>query len=283
MTWPLFATISVITLSVATLLGRVLMKEGKSDPISCAMVFQFMLGFFCLLLSLVFKKFTFPPVGFSVIRFGVSSFLWAGATVFGLWSIKKLSASEATIVGASSSVFTIFLGVLVLGETLGVAAIVGTLLTLVSIVIVSSEKLSFSSKEGVIYALLGSACAGSAVVNDAIILRTYEAFSYTTIMSFLPGVVLVILFSKHLHGLRKLLNKTTLSLMALFCFLYSVQAITFYLAYGAGAPIAQLSPFTKSSIVLTVILAAIFLNERKNMLKKSIAALLVFIGVALLS
>lgn len=242
MIWSLYASISVVTLSIATLLGRVLMKEENSNPLAYAIVFQLGLALFSFILAIFFGKFELPHQGYSVLRYLMSSLLWAGATVFGLWSVKKLNASEATIIGASSSIFTIILGVL----------------------------------------FLGSVCAGVAVVNDAVILRTYEAFSYTTLMSLFPGVLLMLIFPKQITKVGELINKKSLSIMAIFCFLYAVQAITFYLAFKAKAPVSQLSPFTKSSIVLTVILAAIFLKERNNMAKKIVAALVVTAGVILL-
>lgn len=120
------------------------------------------------------------------------------------------------------------------------------------------------------------------MVNDAIILKTYEAFSYTTVMSFLPVFVLLLLFPKQIIKMPKMFDRKTLPIISILCFFYSIQAITYYLALQEGAPISQLSPMTKSSIVLTIILAAVFLKERSNLLKKSIAAIAVTIGVILL-
>jgi uncharacterized membrane protein len=45
---------------------------------------------------------------------------------------------------------------------------------------------------------------------------------------------------------------------------------------------SQLTPLSKSSIILTVILAAIFLQEKSNLKQKVVAALLVTVGAVLL-
>ena len=73
-----------------------------------------------------------------------------------------------------------------------------------------------------------------------------------------------------------------LSHLFIYSFFYALSAITFYLALDAGASISQLSPISRASIIVTVILSAFFLNERKDMGKKILSALLVSAGVLLL-
>jgi len=49
-----------------------------------------------------------------------------------------------------------------------------------------------------------------------------------------------------------------------------------------GANITQLSPIGRASIIITVILSALFFGERKQLARKVISAVLVSIGVLLL-
>ncbi|OGK41499.1 hypothetical protein A2954_00665 [Candidatus Roizmanbacteria bacterium RIFCSPLOWO2_01_FULL_37_12] len=282
MSWPILAIISIFTVSIATLLERVLMKGEESDPISYAIVFQFALGLISFVFALLFGKFVLPNLEGLTLRFILSAFLWAGATVFSFKAIKTLSAGELTILTTSSSVIAMLLGVIFLKELFSLKIAIGALLVFLSIWILNSKKLSFNSKQGVMFALISAFCAGIAVVNDAFILKTYEAFSYTAIMSILPGVILSLLFPKKLAKTKELLNPKSIKLMFIFCLFYSIQAITYYLAFQNGAPVSQLSPLTKSSIVLTVILGAIFLNERKDLMRKIIASLVVTNGAILL-
>ncbi len=283
MPWIFFAVVSILTVSIAALLERALMKDEDSNPIGYAIVFQFLLAAISLLFTVVFNKLTLPTLSAeTIIRFIISAFLWAGTTALTFYAIKKLTAGEVTVLTASSSVVSITLGIIFLSEIIKLPTVIGSVLVLLAIWIINSGKLGFKSKEGVTFALLSALCAGIAVVNDAVILKSYEAFSYTTIMSFLPGIVLLAVFPKKLKGIGRLLRTKKLGLMLVFCLFYSIQAITYYLAFQKGAPVSQLSPLTKSSIVLTVILAAIFLNEREDLLKKVIAAVVVTIGSILL-
>jgi len=69
--------------------------------------------------------------------------------------------------------------------------------------------------------------------------------------------------------------------MIVFCIFYSIQGIAYYLAFQKDAPVSQLSPLVRSSIVLTVLLGAIFLKERQDLVKKLFAAVIVSAGAIL--
>ena len=282
MSWPILACISIITVSVAGILERVLMKNEQSNPIGYAILFQLILGSISLVFAVVFGKFALPSVSIPWYQFIISSVLWAASTVFTFQAVKTLTAGEVTILSASGAIISILLGIIFLREVLTVPLLIGTVLILLAIWIINTEHVSFSSKRGIIFALLAALCAGIAVVNDASILKHYEAFSYTAIMSFLPGILLICCFPKELVKTVRTIHRNVIFMMVIFCLFYAIQAITYYLAFQYGAPVSQLSPLTKSSIVLTVILAAVFLKEKSNLPKKIIAAILVTVGAILL-
>ena len=281
MNWELFAVMGIITTSIAALFERVLMRDDTSDPISFAIIFQFLLGAITLSLALVFGKFILPTDGTMWFRYIISAFLWAGSTAASLNAMKLLPVGEAIIIGTFNIIVTITLGILLFNEKLSLNTILGTLLIITAILIVFSEKLSFKSRSGIIFALLSAFFGGIAVINDMFILNTYEAFSYTTIMSILPGFVLLLVFPKQLIKNYRLFNLKIIKTMTLLAFFYSIQAITYYLAIEQNAPISKLSPLSKSSIILTVLLAAIFLKEKTHIPKKILAAIIVTVGAVL--
>lgn len=281
--WVIFALIAIVSISLSTLFARVLMKEEESNPIASSILFQFMIGGYCLLFALALKKFVMPTGDVSLFRFLLSAIFWALSTLFTFKAIKLLGASETSILVAGNALFITVLGVIFLKEILTFKSVLGIVLILLAILFVNKEHLSFKSKKGIFYALLVAFFSGVAVVNDVVLIREYESFSFTTLMSFLPGIILAIVFPKELIKVRKLLNIKEFRIMALLTFFYAIQALAFYVAYGQGAPVSRMSTFTKSSIVLTVILAAIFLKEKSNLAKKAVAALMVTLGAILLS
>jgi len=282
MPWQIPAIISLITVSFANVLERHLMRHDKSDPIGYAIVFQFILAIFAFIFAILFGRWIPPNIQKMPINWLLSGVLWAGATLFGFKAIKSLSAGETNTLTSSASVISMLLGFALFKENLKPIVIFGAVLIFISIFVIYSRKLNFISRKGIIFALLAACCSGVAVVNDAYILKTYEAFSYTAISSLLPGILLLILFLPNFLKLIKTMNIKFIAIMIVFCILYVAQAIAYYFAFEKGAPVSQLSPLIRSSVVLTVILGAIFLKERDNLLRKVIASIIMLIGVLLL-
>ena len=259
------------------------MKGKDSNPIASAIIFQFLLAAYVFLFAVSLGKFTPPPADVSYPRLFLSGILWAGTTYFSFRAMKLLEAAETTILISGNAVISIILGVIFLKEILTLPIVFGFILILGAILIIYSGRLSFKSKNGVIFSLLTALLSGTAVVNDAFILKTYEAFSFTAVMSFLPGIILALTFPKEIKNAFGFLKKKEFHLMLILTFFYSIQAVSYYLSYQSGAPISTLATLTKASIVLTVILAAVFLKERSNLTKKALAALMVTIGAILLA
>jgi uncharacterized membrane protein len=83
--------------------------------------------------------------------------------------------------------------------------------------------------------------------------------------------------------IRLFTNLTRIRNMVLNSVFYAVAVITVFMAYKAGGPVSQIAPIGQSTIVITVILAYIFLKERDRLVNKIVGAILVFAGIILLS
>lgn len=282
MSWIVFALISVITTSIATLLGRLLLKDDDSNPTALVILFQFTLGIITLFFALLLGRFVWPNSEVSTGRFIVSSILWASTSYFSFQTLKYLGAGESIILISNSVLVSIFLGVMFLGERFSITSSLGVILILSSVLIVNHQKLTFNSKKGVIYGLITAFLSGTAVANDAIIIRTYETFSYTALLFFSTTVLLSIFFSKELPAIKKIVMGKSFKMILVIAFLSSIQALAYNLAYEFDAPVSKLSVISKSSIILTVVLAALFLKEKSGFNKKILASILVTLGVILL-
>lgn len=284
MSWFVLALISVVSLSIALILQRVMMKDDDSDPISYSIVFQFLLSAVILLFTFCLGRFELPQLNLElIVRILASTFLWTGFTVFSFKAFKELSAGEVVILRSGGVIISIVLGVLFLSESLSLLMILGTALILLSIFLVNNDKLNFASKRGVVFAILASICSGTAVVNDAVVLRSIEVFTYVGIGSLLPGILILLLYPGKTKTTLTLMTSPKVKAMFFMSFFYAIQALTYYLAYTNGAPISKLTPISNASIILTVILGIVFLKENKHVLKKLIAAILVTVGVLVLT
>lgn len=277
MNWFTLAIVCVVSLSVANIFQRVVMKEEDSNPLASSIIFLLMLGVLTGLVAAV-HGFVFPPFHEFALYFFISSFLYAAGSLAIFKAVKQLEASEFTIISAFGSVVTIVLAVLILHEQFTFSQGLGTVCILSAVLLILG-KTTFSIKPGSMYAILGSAFYSGAVISDLIILKRYDALSYTSVMSLLPAFMLILYKPSVLGQFKQILHPKYVKNMLLYSGLYGIQAITYYAAIGSGANASQLAPITRSQIVLTVLLAAIFLKERDRMPIKIISAILVTIGV----
>lgn len=280
-TWHLFALATVFFSSIASLVIRSLMKHDKNDPVLFMIVFQFMLTAITLIFAL-YKGFVFPFPMELWPRILLSAVLYAAGSLCNFYASRHLGAGEMTILTASGALVTILLGVFLLGNSFTVLNGVGTVLILLSILVLyAGERMKMNI--GVWYALGVAFFYGVAVVNDVVIIRAYDPISFVPVMSFLPGLIIAILFFKKLTHMKKLFRLKPLSHVAIYSVFYGIAAVTFYMGLDSGASVSQLSPISRASIIVTIILSALFLNERKDIAKKIVSALLVSVGVLFLA
>lgn len=274
--------ISVIAISVSNLLQRVLMKDEKSDPVAYTVVF---LVFLTVLTGVFafYKGFIFPPISAYWFNFLLSTVLYAIGVVTWFKALQKIESSEAIIISSFGTVVTIGSSIAFLGEPFSLQQVGGMVLILVSIYLLNLTKGRFRLTVNHAWALIASVCYGLAATNDGYILgQGYDAVSYVPVMSILPAVLLVLYRPSVIKNVLVYLHPTFLNHMFLMTLFYSIQAIAYYVSFESGGYISQITPISKSSIILTVILAVIFLNERKNLFLKLLSTGFVVVGVLLI-
>jgi len=279
--WHYYAILTVLAGSVSSIILRTLMKKEESDPILFTIVFQFTLTVVVLLYALV-MGFEFPPPSFLWPRLILSALLYAIGSLCNFYSSRHLPAGENSILTASGILITVGLGVTVLGNSFSVFKAIGVVLILISVLILYGGG-RMKVNKGVLYALGVAVFYSFAVINDVVIIRSYNPISFVPVMSFLPGLVLILLFPRKAIKIKKLMNKKSLSHVIVYSIFYGISAIAYYQALYAGASISQLSPISRASIITTVILGALFLGERDHLNRKILSAVLVSGGVLLLA
>ena len=280
MNWFIWVLISIITTAVSNLLTRVIMREKDSDPYATTVIFQFAVALLTFLFALWYG-FVIPPLHTYFWNFIIGGILWGLMSLFSFKAYQLLESSEMAIFSAFGSIITIASAILLLNESFNLQKIFGTVLILSSILLVNIRKGKFSFGKGAIYALLSTLCAGLAVTNDAFILKTYDAVSYTSVISLIPGLFLLAFNPGVIKQFKRLQNFTYSRNLLFLTIFYSAQSIAYYMALHIGANASQIAPIYKSNIILTILLAVIFLKEQKHMLVKIFAAILVTAGVLL--
>jgi len=279
MHWLIFAGISVLTFAVASLFQRLAMKEEKSDPVTSSIIFQLLLGLGSTIIALIVGF--HPPPAYLWPYFLAAGFLYAFGSLFFFRAIKTIGASELAILGGAGTLVTLIVSFVFLSERLSPTQWLGAVFILTAIVIVNYERESFRFHKGVLLALAGTSCYGLAIVFDGYILRTVDAISYLPLSSFLPALVLILIFPKKIPALIQNIRQINVNL-GIYSALYVISAEAFYTPIQNGALVSQVSSVGRVSIILTVILAMIFLKERSHVGKKVVGAILTTVGILLI-
>jgi len=280
MTWFIYAIIAIFTASLINILRRVLMKDEESDPVFYTIVLQ-LLGALLALLFAAWKGFEMPPIKEYPLNFALVGILYAISTLLSFKALKLIEVSQAVIIFSFGVVVAIISSAVFLKEILIVQRLIGTLLIIISILLVTKLK-NFSVNRGNLYALVAAVCAGLATVNDTYLLRFSEAVSYTAIGFLLPGILLLLFYPRSVKKFNSFLKPKAAINMFLLALVWVVSAIAFYTAIEKGALASQIFPILQSGIILTILLAVIFLKERDNLPAKIVAGLMTIMGVMMI-
>ncbi|MGE5041696.1 MAG: DMT family transporter [Candidatus Levyibacteriota bacterium] len=279
MDWFSLILISVFAVSIYNILQRVLMRDDKSDPVLYTILFAFFLSIAYSVVSL-FLGFKLPVLSWTLVLFVLSALLWGFGTIFLFKALKVIEASEVTILTSVRVIITILISVFFLREIFGFEKVLGAILILGSVMLVANIKKGFKFNSGTSYALIVALFYGVAVSLDAIILKTYDVVSYLPIANLLIFVLLLFCYPKAVKKWQVATDRSFLKKMLPLVFFSCTQAYAYYFAIQK-AQVSQVSTIGQTQVVVTVILAAILLREKDNLLKKLIASVLVFIGVLL--
>lgn len=283
MSWQILIFLSIIFGSICTLLQRVLLKDEASDEKTYSVFFQLLTGLMIGGFGLFFADMSFPsdlkPL---IIGFIVMIALYAFGNVFVFKALKIMEASRLTIIFSSRAFFTFLASYLVLGEMLTIKQIIGALLIVGGVILVNikSAKLNFDKRE--IVALLASACFGFAVSNDSFMLKTFNIYPYV-FLAFVTPALFTLAFNPYiLKKMTVFFNKDIFIKMLLLCVLYAVQAILFFTALQVSNNASRIASISITSVIVTVIMAIIFLKEKQNIAEKICGSVLSLIGLFLL-
>jgi len=279
MHWLIFGALNVTGFSVAAIFQRMAMKKDDSDPVTSTIIFQFLLCFTSAIVA-AFIGFHLPPsnVWLAIVFTGM---LYAYGTLSFFRAIKTIEASEMSILGSFGTLITVILSYFFLQERLNVTQLAGILLILSAVIIINYNRNKLRLTTGTWYALLGASCYGTAVIFDTYIVKFYDAVSFLPFGSFVIGIILLLSFPRSIGKLAHDVRKIDRNLL-IYSVLYTFAALMFYLPLQFGTYVSQLSAVGRVSIILTIILAAIFLKERSHVGKKILGAILTTIGIFLI-
>ena len=280
MSWQLLVAISVVTFSVSVILRRILLYKDKSDPIAYVIVFQGLVGVVTGVYALI-HGFDMPDFSKYWFAITITCVLYALGNVFCAKALQLVEASAFSVLFASSAIWTILVGSWVLGDGLTVTHIAGISLVLMSVVVLNMKKGSLKLNLGVVLSLITSVLFGLAVVGWTYVARHADVPTWTSVSFLVPALMVLAIKPKAVQKMKPFLDKRILITMLILGVVYSISALTSLFAYRDGN-VNLVAALQQVSIILTTVLGIFFLNERKDLLRKIVAACTCLVGVLLI-
>ncbi len=280
--WLWLTILSVLFFSLANILQRVLMKSDKSNPYSYSVIFHFLLGVLNFVCALLLGSHMSLFSG-NVIMLLLASALWGATMVFLFKALKFVDVSEVAILSTIKIFVIVIASIIFLHESFSLAKVIGAIIIILSTLLITDLKKGITLNKGVIYILLMSLFGGLAIVVDSFNVKQYDPVFYNSIQNFLSGFCILLFYPKALKQWKHFIQPSFLKKMLPLGVFSTIQGIAYLFALVSPGVTAQVGTIRQSTVILTVLFAIVFLNEKSNLLRKTSAAALVMIGVALLS
>lgn len=284
MPWYSYALIG-ITINAASDLARRIALAGKNkmDYYSVAFLMSCLICV-TLIIYTAIAGFHMPPfrnfwpIFVINISMGVISWLTnqKGLSLLGL--------SEFTILMTTRQIITLILSVTLLGIGLTLRQGFGVLLVALAtiVVIVNRKTFRHNPGAGVFFTLVTAAMYGTAILTDQIIYRQSDPASFMVIGFGLTALILLGIHPKAIRSLQYLREPKRGVIMVITSSLNAIGLIFIFTSLKRADNAPLVSGVFQAQIIVSVLLATIFLRERKNLGKKLIGAGLATFGAILL-
>lgn len=281
MSWQLLTAISVFSLSVSVLLQRVLIHKDKTDPYAYAVVFQGIVGLILMsfALALGFKlpnitNYLLPAI-VSIVAFGLGHIIYAK-------TLQVVEASAFSVLFATQAIWIMLLGIVLFSERLTIVQIVGAVLIFSSVALLVKNIRSLSIDKGTSLGLLTGILFGIAITSWSYVGRHTDGISWAAISFIGTSLVAFLAKPSTVHKMSPLITSKVLPKLLLLGVLYAIGSLAMLFAYKEGS-FTIVTPLRQTSIIVTVLLALIFLPKERNRIRIKITASLVcFLGVLLI-
>lgn len=277
MSWQVLTSISVFLFSVAVLVQRRLFHRHQCEPYAFVVLSQGLVGVFALLFAFVrgfelpdFSGLWWPVIG-SVLLHGFAYIAHAKA-------LQRMEASIFSVFYATQAIWVMLLGVALFQERPSAMQLAGVLCMFASIVLLALRGTRLKVDSTGMLGLLVGLLFGVAVTCWVYVGRQVDAVSWAALGFWGVAVTAFLARPRAVYGMRSFFKRSIVMHLIIVALLLSAGGIALLLAYAAG-DISTVSPLRQMSIVVTVILAMLFLPQERTQPGRKLAAMaLCFLG-----
>lgn len=251
------------------------LKKSSSDEI---LFFYSLIGFI-LIIPFSSNALSTPPIYifYSFVKAAVVCSAW----IFAYIALKDMTVSLFGIMDMSRMIFSTFLGVVVLGESLSIAKAVGVILVIAGLLCVNTRSDAETGKVKfgvVIFAVLSCIFNSISGTMDKVLMKSMEAdqLQFWFMLFLLVLYAAIIAVKKERISIKSIKRNYWIPLMSLS--LVFGDRLLFLANASPESQVTVMTVIKQSSVLVTILTGWIFFKE-KHILFKLMCALIILCGI----
>lgn len=282
MVWVLPFLVALFANSSASLLQRFIQRDSKLHPLGFAILSG---ATSTVLVGLIVAVRGFDTrLGLlPVAPFVASLFCWTMANILLMYTLRRVEASQFSIVANTRLIWSLLITVIFLGNTLTHWSLLGTVLILAG-AITAVWRNGFNIRDkGLLLNIMTAFFVGAASATEALSLsKGYDVFSYFVLGFGIPAVVLAIAFPVAGKSATAILKTKGVNWrVCLLGILYATASVALLTAFRIKGEFATLLSLGQLQTVLVVLGAILLLHEHQFMHRRIIAMIISALGAVL--
>ncbi len=283
MSWFFLLLVTVVFDSVIILVQKIWTLKGTHNSMVSGALYQVVTGIFFLAIAIATHNLNLNLGVEGVVIIVASTALFTLSATLWFYALQRVPASTATIVMSTRTIFVLVLGFVLLGESVTLRQFAGMTLIMAGVVY-SQYKDTLNFKLAFVGVLVCNAFVASlANIVDRIATKSINLYTYLALAFLFPGLVMLLIQRVSHRKLHFHLDRDYALHILMIAVLFVISAAA-YLTGLSIAPSTGLVVFVnQTKVVLTVILAVLFLHERGRAQQKVISSVFCLIGLYLLN
>ena len=228
-----------------------------------------------------FFEFKFPTEASFYIMLGIAIIFYAISDRINTTVRSGIEASTFSMLKQLSTTFMIFAGLIFFKEEFILTKFIGAMLIIFSNVLIFYKKGKFEFNKYILLGVLSNITYTVALFLDVNISDNFNLPFYVALTLIIPALLIMIferikpseIKNELVDGNKKAIFITALS--------WGVMIVAQLRAYQLGN-VTVIAPLCALTVILNVIVGYLFLNEKDNLLRKIISAVLIIISIILI-
>lgn len=277
--WLLYVLFYLVLATMFTQFYKIATKTLKKAG-ALTILLQMIAGLTVLILCPLFE-FKFPTDVKIYIMLGLSIIFYAISDRINTTVRSGIEASTFSMLKQLSTTFMIFAGLIFFKEEFILTKFIGAMLIIFSNVLIFYRKGKFEFNKYILLGVLANITFTIALFLDVNISEGFNLPIYVALTLIIPALLIMIferikpseIKNELVNGNKKSIFITALS--------WGIMIVSQLRAYQLGN-VTIVAPLCALTVILNVIVGYLFLNEKDNLLRKIISAIIIIISIILI-